>query len=385
MNGSNHKPKIALMSYAMDNRKAKGIALYTRKLIEGLLEDDRFEFYLVHYEKVSDPLYKKANEIIMSEVRLPYGSKFVSQILFFWKYRKNGFDIVHWFHPRLYPFYSFAPAKKIVVTVHGAGDITAPHSFVFSRSVFNFILKNFHRSINAVIVDSESAKLEVLKHYRFSPEQVRAIYLGGSEDYKPLEKNVAKKVVSEKYGINNSYILDISRLQPHKNVTSLIKSYELLRKDNPERKEELVIVGAPTSTKVEEYEIAKKSQFADSIRFVDYVDVADLNAFYSASEVFVFPSLDEGFGLPVLEAMASGVPVITSNISSLPEIAGEAAVTVDPLNINALASAMNRVLSDKEFAKTLVDSGLVRAAKFTWSETIERTKQLYNELLKNNG
>ena len=200
-----------------------------------------------------------------------------------------------------------------------------------------------------------------------------------------IMQNVAKKVVSEKYGINNSYILDISRLQPHKNVTSLIKSYELLRKDNPERKEELVIVGAPTSTKVEEYEIAKKSQFADSIRFVDYVDVADLNAFYSASEVFVFPSLDEGFGLPVLEAMASGVPVITSNISSLPEIAGEAAVTVDPLNINALASAMNRVLSDKEFAKTLVDSGLVRAAWFTWSETIERTKQLYNELLKNNG
>ena len=96
----------------MDNRKAKGIALYTRNLIEGLLDDNRFEFYLVHYEKVSDPLYKKANEIIMPRVRLPYGSRFISQILFFLKYRKNGFDIVHCFHPRLYPFYSLIPAKK---------------------------------------------------------------------------------------------------------------------------------------------------------------------------------------------------------------------------------------------------------------------------------
>ena len=133
------RPKVALMSYAMDNRSAKGIALYTRKLIEGLVSSNEIDFYLVHYDEVMDPLYKKAHEIIMPKVRLPYGSRFISQLLFFWKYRKQPFDVVHWFHPRVYPFYWLVPAKKIIVTVHGAGDITAPTYFVFSRSVFNFI------------------------------------------------------------------------------------------------------------------------------------------------------------------------------------------------------------------------------------------------------
>ena len=132
------------MSYAMDNRQAKGTALYTRKLIENLLANDRFDFYLVHYDKVDDPLYKKAHEIMIPRIKLPYGSRFVSQLLFFWKFRKNKFDIMHWFQPRVYPFYWLAPAKKIVITMHAAGDITAPGFFVFSKEVFNFVLKYFN-------------------------------------------------------------------------------------------------------------------------------------------------------------------------------------------------------------------------------------------------
>src|SRR3989344_8010024 len=205
------KLKVALMSYAMDNRSAKGTALYTRKLIEGLLRDNQFDFYLVHYDKVGDPLYKQASEIVMPHVWLPYGSRFISQILFFWKYRKNGFDIVHWFQPRIYPFYSFVPAKKIIVTMHGAGDITAPKYFVFSRLVFNFVLKYFHKSIDKVIVVSEHAKSEVVKHYSFSYAKDVAIYNGGGEDYKPIEKTEAIKLIPDKYKIDGPYLLDISR------------------------------------------------------------------------------------------------------------------------------------------------------------------------------
>ena len=141
INEESEKIKVALMSYAVDGRKAKGTALYAEKLIEGIIENPRFDFYLVHYEKSPERFYSRAKEIIMPKVSLPYGSHFISQLLFFWKYRNQKFDIIHWFQPRVYPFYWLAPAKKIIVTMHGAGDITAPQNFIFSRSVLNFVLK----------------------------------------------------------------------------------------------------------------------------------------------------------------------------------------------------------------------------------------------------
>jgi len=383
MENVGQKPKIALMSYAMDNRQAKGTALYTRKLIEGLLEDGKFDICLVHYEKVDDPLYKKAREIIMPRVRLPYGSRFASQLLFFWKYRKNKFDIIHWFQPRLYPFYWLAPAKKIVVTVHGAGEVYAPLYFVFSRSVFNFIMIHLHKWIDAAIVDCENAKSEAVKYYGFSPDRVKSIYLGGGENYKPIGRLEAQELAVKKYGISAPYILDVSRLQPHKNIVTLIKAYDAMRGSDASRKEKLAIVGVSACEgRTDEYDAAKNSAFAGDILFVDYVDAPDLNAVYSGSELFVFPSLSEGFGLPVLEAMASGTPVITSNTTSLPEIAGDAAITVDPLDADALAKAMRRVLTDKNLASSMVESGFRRAAEFSWKKTADRTRELYIKLLE---
>lgn len=373
------------MSYAMDKRVAKGIALYTRKLIEGLIEDERFDFYLVHYEEVDDVLYRKANEIIMPRISLPYGSRFISQLLFFWKYRNFNFDIVQWFHPRLYPFYWFVPAKNIVVTVHGAGDVAAPHYFVFSRSVFNFIMIHFHKWIDKIIVDSDHAKTEVLKYYGFNSDVVERVYLGGSENYKLIPKNTAKELVANKYKIRNSYILDIARLQPHKNIVRLIEAYSLMRKENPNLSEKLVIVGVPTCEgRSDEYSAARRSRFVRDIIFINYVASEDLNAMYSGSELFVFPSLDEGFGLPVLEAMASGTPVITSNTTSLPEIVGNAAILVNPLDINNIANAMKCILLDRELSGTMIESGLCRAKNFTWKQTIEQTKYIYIKLLEKN-
>jgi glycosyltransferase involved in cell wall biosynthesis len=376
------KPKVALMSYAMDNRSAKGTALYTRKLIEGLLSDDRFEFYLVHYDKVEDPLYDNANEIIMPKVSLPYGSRFISQMLFFWKYRNRGFDIVHWFQPRVYPFYWLAPAKKIIVTMHGAGDISAPTNFVFSRVVFNFVLKNLHKWIDKIIVVSGNAKEEVVDYYGFKENEVEVTYNGGGEDFKPIDKAFAKDLVYKKYGINGQYIFDLSRLIPHKNVASLIKAYDLLRSKHKEITHKLVIVGGKVNGGVIETKLAKNSVFSKDIIFINFIESSDLNAFYSASDVFVFPSLSEGFGLPAVEAMASGVPVITSNVTSMPEIGGQAVITVDPLDIDNMAKEMHNVLVNKELREKMIFLGLERAKEFTWGKMVEKTKDLYIEILK---
>lgn len=376
----NGKIKIALMSYAMDNRPNKGTAIYARKLIENLLEDDRLEIYLVHFGKAADPLYGRAKEIIMPGLRLPRGNHFFSQLLFFWRYRKNKFDIIHWFQPRVYPFFWLAPAKKIIITAHGAGEFTAAKIRLFSNWLFKFVLKNFNKYAAIIIADSEHGRSEVIEYYRTSPEKTKAVYLGGGENYRPLEKSAARDLIKRKYKIGAPFILDISRLMPHKNIDSLIKAYIIYR-DKYKGAEKLVIVGSPMLDYKNTYDLAADSIYKNDIHFLNFVKQEDLNAIYSAASVFVFPSLSEGFGLPVLEAMASGAPVITANTTSLPEVAGDAAILIDPLNLEEIAQAMNKVLADENLKEDLVKKGLVQAKKFTWAETAERTKEIYFDLL----
>lgn len=370
------KIKIALMSYSMDNRVAKGTALYTRKLVGGLLDDPRFDFYLVHYKKVDDPMYSKINEIIMPNIKLPYGSHFISQLLFFWKYRNNKFDIIHWFQPRVYPFFWLAPAKKIIVTTHGAGDITAPGRWIFSRKVFNFVLSRFNKKVDAFIAVSKYGMKEIEKYYKASPENIYFTYNGGGEDFKNIDKKEAYEFISKKYKINGHFILDVARILPHKNIDGLIKAYKIFR-DRYNIEEKLVIVGTRDDYASRVLKLAEDSGYNSDIIFMNYIEPKDLNIFYSAADLFVFPSLQEGFGLPIIEAMASGTPVITSDITSMPEIAGNAAILVNPLDSTVLANAMHKMLIDKNFSWKMVELGLKRAKEFSWKSTAEQTKSIY--------
>lgn len=376
------KIKIAMMSYSVDGRPNKGTALYARKLIENLLDDGSLKIYLVHFKKSEDPLYKKAEEIIMPNLNLPFGNQFVSQMMFFWKFRKDKFDIIHWFQPRVYPFYWFAPAKKIVVTAHAAGEYTAASSKrFFSNEVFKFVLTYLNRWIDVCFAVSKYGKLEIEKYYKINPKKVYVTYNGGGEEFKPINKGESITKIEKKYKIKAPFILDVSRLQQHKNVGSLIKAYELLRKNNKDILEKLVIVGSASLDFEEVYGLAEKSVYKKDIFFVDFVERKDLNYFYSAAELFVFPSLNEGFGLPVVEAMASGAPVITSNITALPEVAGDAALLVDPLNIEQMSEAINNVLSDSRLKNDLKEKGLKQAKKFNWRDTAKKTKEIYLNIL----
>lgn len=373
------------MTYAFDNRQAKGTALYARKLTEKLIEDGKLDLFLVHYDEVTDPIYKKANEIIMPKIKLPYGSRFVRQLLFYYKYRNNKFDIIHWFQPRLYPFFWLAPAKKMIVTAHGAADITSlttKKSRVFSRDVFNFLMIYFNKYLSAIIAVSDFGKKEIVEHYRAVPEKVFTIYNGGSEDFNLMDKDQALVLMKQNYDIDSPFILDISRMEPHKNVGKLVQAYFIFRRKY-NIKHKLVIVGNRASEGEKILTMIENSDFKDDIKIIDFVKGEDLNALYSASDLFVFPSLNEGFGLPVVESMASGTAVITSNITALPEMAGEAAVTVSPTDATGLAEAMFSVLSDDKKKQELVERGLKRAREFTWSKTAEATENLYSDVLNN--
>jgi glycosyltransferase involved in cell wall biosynthesis len=353
------KPKIALMTYAIDGRHAKGTALYARKLVEGLLKNKEYDFFLVHYEKSNDPIYALgAKEIIMPAVpAFFFWKRFIRQLLFFWRYRHERFAIVHWFQPRVYPFFWWAPAEKILITVHGAGDIVAKNKFNLSKLVFNWTLILFNHKASALIAASQYGKEEIVKYYKATNDNVVPIYLG--VDFKRL--SIPKKEI----------ILDVSRHVPHKNIPTLLKAYARMREKFPERKEQLVIVGI---------QYADTPKAPHDVTFIPYVD--DLNETYAEAKLFVFPSLNEGFGLPVLESMASGTPVITSNTTSLPEIAGDAAMLVNPLDVDKIAEAMNTILSNRTLYTEMVEKGLQRAKEFSWNKMVSETTALYQHLLK---
>lgn len=368
------------MSFSMDNRPGMGTALYTRRLIENMLGDERFEFTLVHYEKVNDPLYGKAREIVIPEIpHLPFATRFVRTMLFFWKYRKEKFDVIHWFQARLYPFFWFAPAKKIVVTAHGAGDASLPLPFNFANWIFIKMMRYFNRYIAAVIAVSGFGKREIEEWYGVPPEKVFVTYPGGGERFVPIPRAEARARVKERYGITEPFILDVSRLEPHKNVIRLVEAYIRARGRGVTQK--LVIVGKDCGLGSELRKIADASPYGKDVVHIPYADGDDLNALYAGADIFVFPSLNEGFGSPLAEAMSVGIPIVTSNTTAPPEVARGAALLVDPCNVEELGDAMVRLLSDEELRKEFGQYGLKRSLEFRWPETVRKTIEIYDTVL----
>ncbi len=380
------KKTIALMTYAIDGRQAKGTALYARKLTEGLLREygDEFEFTLVHYEKSDDPIYRMgAKEILFPHLawNLPYGSRFLRFLLFCWRNRKESFDIVHWFQPRVYPFFWLIPARRIVITAHAAGDITAPRSFrSFSRAVFNATLLLANKKVDVLLAVSEYARKEIITEYRADPDRVVVTYNGGGEVYQPLPKDECASFV-ERYSLRPPYILSVARFQPHKNVERLVDAYSIFRQEHPSLNHSLVLVGSPVKGYSAVEDAINSSAYKDDIQVVPYVAEEDMNQLYACADLFVFISVNEGFGLPVVEAMASGTPVVTATSTSLPEVVGGAALCVDPYNTEKVAFALAEVLLSKELRQDLIRQGLLRAKSFSWGITVGKTVEIYRTLI----
>jgi glycosyltransferase involved in cell wall biosynthesis len=187
--------------------------------------------------------------------------------------------------------------------------------------------------------------------------------------------------VLERYQLSQPYILYVGSIEPRKNLLRLLQAYARLRKDLPGWK--LVLVGARNAWKSTPIsEEMRKLNLAPWVQLTGYIPEEDLPALYNGAGLFAFPSLYEGFGLPVLEAMACGTPVITSNVSSLPEVAGDAALLVDPYNVEEIAAAMVNVLSDQELSEDLHRRGLERSKEFSWERTAQQTLEVYKKVLR---
>ncbi len=290
---------------------------------------------------------------------------------------RAGIDVVHvqYIAPPLCP-------SRVVVTVHDISYERYPQFFTpAGLRQMRVLVPLTVRCAAAVLTDSEFSKRDIVRRYCTPPEKVVVTPLAADPMYRPLHDEARLADVRERYGTGEQFILCVGNLQPRKNLRTLIDAYVRLRRSDATRCR-LVLVGRKAWLHDDIFAAARDSGYADDLVFTDYIPDADLVALYNAADVFVYPSIFEGFGLPPLEAMACGTPVICSDTSSLPEVVGDAALMVDPYDIETLAATMADVLRSEGLRANLSARGLQRAASFSWTETARTIAGVYRDVAR---
>lgn len=223
------------------------------------------------------------------------------------------------------------------------------------------------KKAKAIFTISASSKDDIIKAYGIAEEKVIVTY-PGIRTLDSKNKTLSMDGFKEKYGLKKNYILFVGTLQPRKNISRLIEAFSMLKDET-----ELVIVGKKGWLYEEILDAPKKFNAEDRVRFLDFVPDEDLNLFYKNAICFVLPSLYEGFGLPILEAMSYGCPVIAGNTSSLPEAAGDAALYVDPLSVADIKKKLELIIGDKGLREKLIKKGYEQVKKFSWEKTARET------------
>ena len=269
----------------------------------------------------------------------------------------------------------------IVVSVHDISFLEHPEYFPWLRAMqLRLTVRRTIQRAARVITPSEFSRKRLLEAYRTDPNKVAVVPIAMSPTFRPVPRESAFRYVSEKFKIQWPFVLTVGDLQPRKNQIGLIHAFQELVLSNPQLPHRLVMVGKKTWFADRVADAAKDSRVADRIVFTGFVDDADLLQLYNACDMMVFPSFYEGFGLPILEAMACGRAVACSNTSSMPEVANAAAILFDPEQTAEITRAMRDVLLNAELRTRMERLGLQRASLFTWERTAQKTLEIYREV-----
>lgn len=279
--------------------------------------------------------------------------------------------------------YYLAPTRtaKRVLSIHDITFIVRPEwcSDVIVR-LFAKHTPRFAAEADAIITGSEASKKDIVERLGLAPNKVFVTLYAADAGYQPVERTRAVEEVRRELAIQTPYFLYVGTLERRKNVANIVHAFSRIAADVPHS---LLLAGSAGWGYAEIDEVIRASAFSDRIVRPGYVPAALLPSLYSGADGFIFPSRYEGFGLPVLDAMTCGCPVITSTSSSLPEVAGEAALMVEPEDVDALAEAMRRMTLDAELRDTLRTKGLARAAEFSWDRCAAQTLDVYRSLCGN--
>lgn len=285
----------------------------------------------------------------------------------------NGSDLAHFYyfvHPYRLPM-------PYVVSIFDTVYSVYPSSLSpVQRAVYETTIRMSVRCASLILTDSQSAKSDIVRYFGPPEEKVRVIPLGVESRFSLCD---VQDIIDcrRRYGLPDQFILYVGNHKPHKNVRTVVDALALVRNDTACS---LVLLDDGGEDCRRTRSRVQETGMTDRVIFLRELPEADLPLMYNAADLFVFPSLYEGFGLPPLEAMACGTPVVTSNTSALPEVVGDAGIMVDPTRVDELADAMLRVLRSPDLRSEMTAKGLERARKYTWEETARQTRKAYEEV-----
>ncbi len=355
-----------------------GVGHYSYYLIKNILAQDKKNEYVLFF----DYRFQNTNEFRQKNVTIRYFpfsqyKKFLpfsySHMLIAAFLSRENLDLYH-SPANVIPYGYRQPS---IVTVHDLAIYKHPEWFPRGQKFSISIL--VPRSLNRawrIIAVSEATRKDIIKTFNISQDKIKVIYEGMVDAKTAVDAEAMKK----KYKIPGKYLLYVGTLEPRKNLVELVSAYhQLIEKNKSLSKYTLVLAGHRGWKSGGIFKKIKKLKLGDKVHYVDYVPHADKLGLIKEATAFVFPSLYEGFGLPVLEAMSLGTPVITSNISSLPEVAGQAAILVNPKNEKSLVDAMKKVLTSAPTRKRLSTAGIEQSKKFSWRKCAQETIKVYRE------
>lgn len=371
------------MKIGIDGRAAKwyrgtGIGTYTHELILSLNEVDCDNDYLIFLPEGSsinnlnenfkiEPVKSNFNDNFWDEVRVP-------NLL-----DNHNMELYH------VPQNGVGLSQNIncfkAITLHDIIPLKMPETVSDKYlKIFNDELPKLLSDCEGIITVSEFSKEDIAHEFNFPKEKIYVTHLAAEDIYKPMSKCKCKQIIKEKYSIQEDFILYVGGLSPRKNIIGLIEAFSLIPNKN-RRNAKLVITGKKGLSYSKYKKRAEDLNVSDDVIFTDFIPLEDLPIFYNGAEVLVYPSFYEGFGLPPLEAMACGTPVIASNVTSLPEVCYDSALLINPYNVNDLSYAIEKVLNDSLLTLTMVKKGLMRSINFSWRKTALKTVNAYKSML----
>jgi glycosyltransferase involved in cell wall biosynthesis len=353
-----------------------GVTTYLRETLKEMVKFDE-NFYDLYFRisirnKKIDLSYLNVKNFSINKIRIP------NRILeYFWTFNRKKF-----------PFKVFKKADIFWSTMYFVPDVDYPivstfyditplkmDEFKGFRDELTLRLKNIIRYSTYIIAISESSKKDICDYFNLQPQKVFVIHLAASDIYKPMDKDIVKDFLIKNYRINFDYILYVGNMGPNKNLINLIRAYNIIK---DKFKVKLILCGKTFHGQAVIEEIAKLN-LCNYVKVLNFVPLVHLPYLYNGATMFVYPSRYEGFGLPVLEAMKCGVPVVTSNVSSLPEVGGDAALYVDPYDIENIANTILKVLQSDELKRELSKKSIERAKLFSWDITAQKTLEVFKK------
>lgn len=368
-----------MIKIGIDVRKINdfGIGTYIQNLVKYLLQLDKQNQYFLFFNHRDIENYSYPKERVVKLI--DNSPKYSLREHFSLSHQAKKYDL-QLFHEPHYTLPYFLKCKK-VVSIHDLIHLKFPQHLSGKKAYLyaKFMIGQAVKKADKILAGSQNTKNDIMENFKTNGGKIEIVYYGVDEIFKSVKDQNLLENFRNKYKLPGKYILYSGSLRKHKNLENALKAYARLKDKNYD----LVLAGVGLQNQKVLEPLLKELKITEKVKIIPFIDYAQLVLLYNSAAVLFFPTLYEGFGLPILEAMACGIPVVSSNNSSIAEVTGAAAILVDPLSINEMSNSLDKVLGETSLRQRLASLGLERAKMFTWEKTAEKTLNIYQELLAN--